>query len=96
MISVTQWKIETDIQILSNTYTEMLKNLEVLKLDLAKETPFIQVIDKARYPLSNDKMRKLKGIITGGFLGGFLSCLGLIAFFIFCEMKNKMSAEEEE
>ena len=96
MVSVTQWKIETDIQILSNTYTEMLKNLEVLKLDLAKETPFIQVIDKARYPLSNDKMRKLKGIITGGFLGGFLSCLGLIAFFIFCEMKNKMNAEEEE
>ena len=95
MVSVTQWKIDTDIQILSNTYTEMLKNLEVLKLNLAKETPFIQVIDEPRLPLSNDKMRKLKGIISGGFLGGFLSCLAIIAFFFIGEMKEKILAEKE-
>ncbi len=96
MVSVTQWKIDTDIQILSNTYTEMLKNLEVLKLNLAKETPFIQIIDEPRLPLSNDKMRKLKGIINGGFIGGFLSCLAIIAYFFFGEIKEKLFTEEEE
>lgn len=95
MISVTQWKLDTDIQILSNTYTEMLKNLEVLKLNLAKETPFIQVIDEPRYPLANDKMRKLKGVITGGFLGGFLACLAIIAYCFIGEMKEKMLAGKE-
>ncbi len=95
IMSVTQWKIDTDIQILSNTYTEMLKNLEVLKLNLAKETPFIQVIDQPRYPLANDKLRKLKGIIMGGFIGGFLSCLTLIALAFFDEIKKEMNTEEE-
>ncbi len=95
LMSVTQWKIDTDIQILSHTYTEMLKNLEVLKLNLAKETPFIQVIDEPRYPLSNDKMRKMKGIIIGGFLGGFLSCLAIIVLSIIASMKEKMNTEEE-
>ena len=95
IMSVTQWKIDTDIQILSNTYTEMLKNLEVLKLNLAKETPFIQVIDEPRYPLANDRMRKLKGIFMGGIIGGFLSCLTLIALAFFDELKEKTNTEEE-
>lgn len=94
MMSVTQWKIDTDIQILSATYTEMLKNLEMLKLNLAKETPFIQIIDEPRYPLANDKMRKLKGIITGGFLCGFLACLAIIGLSLFNKFKEDMEKEE--
>lgn len=94
MAAVTQWKIDTDIQILSNTYTEMLKNLEVLKLNLAKETPFIQIIDKARYPLENDKMRKLKGLVAGGFLGGFLACLAIIGLSVFRQVKEHREERE--
>lgn len=90
--SVAQWKIDTDIQILSTTYTEMLKNLEMLKLNLAKETPLIQIIDSPRYPLGNDKMRKLKGFLVGGVLCGFLACCTIIGINIF----SKMTKEEDE
>ena len=72
----------------------MLKNLEVLKLNLAKETPFIQIIDKARYPLENDKMRKLKGLVAGGFLGGFLACLAIIGLSVFRQVKEHMEERE--
>lgn len=95
-LNVTQWKIDTDIQILSTTYTEMIKNIEMLKLNLAKETPLIQIIDEPRYPLPNDKMRKMKGMVAGGFLGGFLSCLAILAWNIISEMKKKLETEENE
>lgn len=90
--SVAQWKIDTEIQILSSTYTEMLKNLELLKMNLAKETPLIQIIDRPRYPLANDKMRKLKGFINGGFICGFLTCCVIIGINIL----SKIEKEEEE
>jgi hypothetical protein len=81
IVGVQLRKREMDIQIYGTAYAEMVKNIEVLKLDLARETPLIQIIDAPVLPLENDQMRKLKGIITGGFLGGFLSCVFLIGFF---------------
>lgn len=93
-VNVTQWKIDTDIQILSTTYTEMIKNIELLKLNLAKETPLIQIIDEPRLPLPNDKMGRSKGAIIGGFLAGFLACLAILGWNIFLDIKKKMEEEE--
>lgn len=93
-VNVTQWKIDTDIQILSTTYTEMIKNIELLKLNLAKETPLIQIIDEPRLPLPNDKMGRSKGAIIGGFLAGFLACLAILVWNIFLDIKKKMEEEE--
>ncbi len=93
-LNVTQWKIDTDIQILSTTYTEMIKNIEMLKLNLAKETPLIQIIDEPRLPLPNDKMGRSKGAIIGGFLAGFLACLAILVWNIFLDIKKKMEEEE--
>ena len=89
-------KYEIDIQVLTTTYQEIEKNIKVLELDLARETPLIQIIDEPFYPLPNDKMRKLKGFIMGGFLGGFLSCLTLIAMLYLSEIKKKLETEEKE
>lgn len=58
--------------------TEMVKNLELSKMSLLKETPLIQVIDYPIFPLTKDKFGKLKGLIIGGILGGFVVCLLLI------------------
>lgn len=91
--AAAQWKIDTDIQILSATYTEMIKNIEMLKLNLAKETPLIQIIDEPKFPLPNDKMRKLKGIMIGGILAGFLSCAAILGWYVLLEMKRKMEEE---
>lgn len=93
IVGVQLRKLETDIQILATSYAEMIKNIEVLKLDLARETPLIQIIDSPIFPLPNDKMRKAKWIVIGGFFGGFLSCLALVAFCYYLQLKEQMSTE---
>jgi uncharacterized protein involved in exopolysaccharide biosynthesis len=56
-----------------------VKQSELAKVTLRKETPLIQIIDRPILPLKKDKFGKAKGIVIGGFLAGFL---GLI-FFVF-------------
>lgn len=58
--------------------SELMKNLEISKMGLLKETPLIQVIDGPVLPLEKKKFGKLKGIVLGGMLFGFLS----VCFFI--------------
>ncbi|SEB00017.1 Wzz/FepE/Etk N-terminal domain-containing protein [Pedobacter hartonius] len=57
---------------------ELVKNLELSKMSLRKETPLIQVVDEPVLPLDMTKFSKLKGIVIGGFLFGFFTCLILI------------------
>lgn len=57
---------------------QLVQNLELSKLSLRKETPLIQVIDSPVYPLSVERLGKLKAMVVGGFLFGFLISLFLI------------------
>jgi len=66
-----------DVQANTAILTELVKNQELAKITLRNEKPVIQVLDKPILPLENDKIGKLKAIVIGGFLGGFLACLGL-------------------
>jgi len=70
----SQFTAETNKAIL----VELVKNLELSKISLRKETPLIQVIDKPIFPLSKESLGKLKGLVIGGVLGGFIVCLVLI------------------
>lgn len=70
--AVPRIKQERDVQLYGAVYGEVLKNLETLKLDMARETPIVQLIDTPRMPLKKDRLGKAKGIILGGLLGGFL------------------------
>ena len=70
--AVPRIKQERDAQLYGAVYAEVLKNLETLKLDMARETPIVQMIDEPRMPLKKVKLGKAKGIIFGGLLGGFL------------------------
>lgn len=76
--AVPRIKQESNAQLYGTVYAEILKNLETLKLDLARETPIVQLIDEPIYPLKVEKLGKLKGIVLGGFLGGFLIVIYLI------------------
>ena len=58
--------------------TELVKQSEMAKVTLRKETPLIQVIDQPILPLKKENFGKAKGIVLGGFLAGFLVVLGLI------------------
>lgn len=55
--------------------TELVRNLELSKITLRKETPLIQVIDSPILPLEKTRLSALKGIVLGAFLAGFLTIL---------------------
>lgn len=70
-------KRSIDVQVNGAIYTEILKNLELAKITLRRETPFIQIVDKPVYPLKNKKMGRLFGGILGALIVGFLTVLFL-------------------
>jgi uncharacterized protein involved in exopolysaccharide biosynthesis len=63
---------QVDVQVTSQVYGELLKQLELSKISLRKETPLIQIIDRPLLPLEKEKMGRLKGAILFGFAGVFL------------------------
>ena len=52
--------------------TELVKQTELARINVRKETPLIQVIDKPILPLKKEKFGKAKGLVLGGFLAAFL------------------------
>ena len=76
--AVPRLKEETNAKLYGTVYTEVLKNLESLKLDMARVTPIVQIIDKPRLPLFKQRLGKAKGIVIGGILGGLL----IVGYFI--------------
>lgn len=83
ILRVPSQKKQVDVQASSSIYSEIIKNLELSKLTLRQETPLIQVIDEPVLPLPVDRLGKLKGIVLGGFLGGFLIISYLLVKKIF-------------
>lgn len=69
-----QFSAEANKAILS----QLLQNLELTKMNLLQEQPLIQLVDQPVYPLKVEKLGKVKGIIIGGFLFGFLILFFLI------------------
>jgi hypothetical protein len=69
---------QVDVQANTAILTELVKQTELAKVTLRKETPLIQVIDRPILPLHKEKFGKAKGLVMGGFLLGFLTVLGLI------------------
>ena len=60
-------------------FAEVVKNLELSKTLLNQETPVIQVVDQSTFPLQIEKVSKLKSLIFGGILTGFVTILYLLA-----------------
>jgi uncharacterized protein involved in exopolysaccharide biosynthesis len=77
---------QVDVQANTAILTEIVKQAELAKVTLRKETPLIQVIDQPILPLPKEKFGKAKGIILGGILAGFLTVLGLIVRRVFKEL----------
>ncbi len=79
-------KKQVDVQANTAILTELVKQTELAKVTLRKETPLIQIIDQPILPLTKEKFGKSKGIVLGGFLAGFLTVLGLIVRRILKEL----------
>ena len=67
-----------DKTMLATIYAEVVKNLEIQKATLTQETPVIQVVDDIQTPLLKNRTGKLKSMISGGILAGFLIVLFLM------------------
>ncbi|MEP6804374.1 MAG: Wzz/FepE/Etk N-terminal domain-containing protein [Flavobacterium sp.] len=69
---------QVDVQANTAILTELVKQSELAKVTLRKETPLIQVIDMPILPLPKERFGKAKGLIIGGFLADFLIIIILI------------------
>jgi uncharacterized protein involved in exopolysaccharide biosynthesis len=71
-------KKQIEVQTNTAVLTELLKQTEIAKINVRKETPLIQVIDKPILPLEKERIGKLKGFIFGGLFAGFIIVFGLL------------------
>jgi uncharacterized protein involved in exopolysaccharide biosynthesis len=69
---------QVDVQANTAILTELVKQTELAKVTVRKETPLFQIIDSPILPLKKEKIGKLKGIVSGGTLVLVLTLLVLI------------------
>lgn len=81
-------KSQISLTVVTSAYAEVLKNLELARITLQRETPLFQIIDSPKSPLKMIKKSRLLGTIGGGILGAFLCMIILIVVKVF---KNLMS-----
>jgi uncharacterized protein involved in exopolysaccharide biosynthesis len=79
---------QVDVQANTAILTQLVAQLELSKVSLRKETPLVQLIDRPILPLEKDKVGRLKSLILGGFLAGFLTVL----YLVFGKLYRKMVA----
>ncbi len=60
---------QAQAQVLGTAYGEVIKNLEIAKITLQKETPLYQIIDEPVLPLVSETKSKLIYLILGGIIG---------------------------
>lgn len=81
-------KRQVDVQANTAVLTELVKQSELAKVTLRKETPLIQIIDRPILPLKNDKLGKAKAFVFGGIIFGFLAVLYLLIKKVFEELSS--------
>lgn len=79
---------QVDVQANTAILTQLVAQLEMAKVGLRKETPLLQVIDAPILPLEKEKVGRLKSLVLGGFLAGFLTVL----YLVFGQLYRKMVA----
>ena len=79
---------QVDVQANTAILTQLVAQLELSKVSLRKETPLVQLIDRPILPLEKEKLGRLKSLVLGGFLAGFLTVL----YLVFRQLYRKMIA----
>jgi Chain length determinant protein len=69
---------QVDVQANTAILTELVKQTEIAKVTVRKETPLIQIIDAPIYPLKKEKFAKIKGIVLGGLFAVFIAIMYLV------------------
>lgn len=79
---------QIDVQANTAILTQLVAQLELSKVSLRKETPLVQLIDRPILPLAKEKVGRLKSLVLGGFLAGFL----IVLYLVFGRLYRKMVA----
>lgn len=88
--TVVAQRSQYNISMLTAAYSEVLKNLELAKFNLQRQTPLIQIIDRPIYPLENKK----KGRFFGAIVFGFFAFVFTI-FFMYIRFSFRGSPSKE-
>ncbi|MBC9910600.1 Wzz/FepE/Etk N-terminal domain-containing protein [Chitinophaga varians] len=79
-----------DKVMLGTMYGEVVKNLEMAKIQLSQETPIIQRVDEPIWPLKKVKVGKAAATVVGGILAGLLILVWFsIRYFLADILKEK-------
>ena len=76
---------QVDVQANTAILTQLVAQLELSKVSLRKETPLVQLIDRPILPLQKERVSRLKSLIPGGILAGFL----IVLYLVFGRLYNK-------
>jgi hypothetical protein len=71
---------------------ELVKNLEMAKISLRKETPLIQVIDYPIFPLTKYKQSKILTAILCSFVFGFLTACYFIGTYYLKNLNDEIKS----
>lgn len=77
-----------DVNISSELFVEMMKNLETKKMTLSSETPLIQVLEKPTLPLDVNT----KSVVSSAIYGGILAIV-IIVIFLVCRRIYKLALQ---
>lgn len=66
-------KRQIDVQATGAVYEEVVKNLEIAKVNHRNNSPLIQIIDSPRFPLDRSEISLAKGMFYGCVMLGMLS-----------------------
>ena len=77
---------QVDVQANTSILTELVKQAELAKVALRKETPLIKVVDSPILPLKKDKTSLVFGVVLGSVIALFVSLLFLMFKIIFKQL----------
>ena len=75
--TVESKKRQIDVQATGAVYQEIVKNLEIAKVNHRNNSPLIQIIDSPRLPLKRSEIRLVKGMVLGAVITGMLVFFGI-------------------
>jgi uncharacterized protein involved in exopolysaccharide biosynthesis len=64
---------QVDVQTSAAVFQEIVKNLEMAKINHRINTPLIQLIDSPSFPLKRTEVRLVKGMVYGAMLFGIIA-----------------------
>ena len=80
-------KSQVQATVLGTAYGEVVKNLELAKITLQRETPLYQILDEPSLPLKIAAKSKKTYLVLGGLLSGIFVCTFLIIRHVFSKLK---------